>query len=118
MSTKRTHDSVSRALRVLKALRGHTLNGLSNAELAKALGESPANITRYMDSLIEAASPLASTADASPRASAFCNTRWPPPRSCSAAPHASTRSRRASAPTKQGAIPMNYRKSAGDRRVA
>lgn len=54
MSTKRTHDSVSRALRVLKALRGHTLNGLSNVELAKALDESPANITRYMDSLIEA----------------------------------------------------------------
>ncbi|WP_312481068.1 helix-turn-helix domain-containing protein [Stutzerimonas nitrititolerans] len=54
MTTKRTNDSALRVLRVLKALRGHTLTGLSNAELAKALGESPANITRYMDTLIEA----------------------------------------------------------------
>jgi len=53
MTTKRTNDSVRRALRVLKALRGHTLAGLSNTDLAKALGESPANITRYMDTLIE-----------------------------------------------------------------
>jgi len=54
MTTKRTNDSALRVLRALKALRGHTLAGLSNAELAKALGESPANITRYMDTLIEA----------------------------------------------------------------
>jgi len=54
MTTKRTNDSALRVLRVLKALRGHTLTGLSNAEMAKALGESPANITRYMDTLIEA----------------------------------------------------------------
>jgi len=54
MTTKRTNDSALRVLRVLKALRGHTLTGLSNTELAKALGESPANITRYMDTLIEA----------------------------------------------------------------
>lgn len=53
MTTKRTNDSARRTLRVLKALRGHTLAGLSNTELAKALGESPANITRYMDTLIE-----------------------------------------------------------------
>lgn len=54
MTTKRTNESAQRVLRALKALRGHTLTGLSNAELAKALGESPANITRYMDTLIEA----------------------------------------------------------------
>ena len=53
MNKPRTNDSARRALRVLKALRGHTLAGLSNTELAKALGESPANITRYMDTLIE-----------------------------------------------------------------
>ena len=52
MTTKRTNDSALRVLRALRALRGHTLTGLSNAELAKALGESPANITRYMDTLI------------------------------------------------------------------
>ncbi|CDF82119.1 helix-turn-helix domain-containing protein [Pseudomonas nitroreducens] len=49
----RPTSSAARVLRVLKALRGHTLRGLSNTELAKALGESPANITRYMDLLIE-----------------------------------------------------------------
>lgn len=54
MTTKRTNDSALRVLRALKALRGHTLTGLSNTELARALGESPANITRYMDTLIEA----------------------------------------------------------------
>lgn len=53
MNKPRTNDSARRALRVLKALRGHTLAGLSNTDLAKALGESPANITRYMDTLIE-----------------------------------------------------------------
>ena len=53
MNKPRTNDSARRALRVLKALRGHTLAGLSNTELAKALGESPANITRYMDTLSE-----------------------------------------------------------------
>ncbi|MBZ9665462.1 helix-turn-helix domain-containing protein [Pseudomonas sp. LMG 31766] len=54
MTTKRTNDSARRVLRALNALRGHTLTGLSNTELAKGLGESPANITRYMDTLIEA----------------------------------------------------------------
>lgn len=53
MSTaNRPTSSAGRVLRVLKALRGHTLRGLSNGELAQALGESPANITRYMDVLI------------------------------------------------------------------
>lgn len=51
-ATNRPTSSAGRVLRVLKALRGHTLNGLSNTELAQALGESPANITRYMDILI------------------------------------------------------------------
>ncbi len=53
MSVKSTHDSVRRAMRLLKALRGHTLTGLSNVELAKALGESAANVTRYVDTLEE-----------------------------------------------------------------
>ncbi len=54
MTTPRTNDSARRVLRVLKALKGHTFTGLSNNDLAKALGESPANITRYMATLIEA----------------------------------------------------------------
>ncbi|MCC4259212.1 helix-turn-helix domain-containing protein [Pseudomonas aestusnigri] len=48
----RTSDSGARVLRVMKALKGHTLNGLSNGELAKALGESPANINRCLNTLI------------------------------------------------------------------
>lgn len=52
MSTKR-NSNAARVLRALKALRGHTLNGLSNVELARALGESAPNISRYMDTLIE-----------------------------------------------------------------
>jgi len=50
----RTNDSALRVLRVLKALKGHSLHGLSNGELAKALDEPPANITRYLCTLIEA----------------------------------------------------------------
>lgn len=55
MSTEpRVNDTALRVLRVLTALKGHTLTGLSNGELAKALNESPANITRYMNTLIAA----------------------------------------------------------------
>lgn len=45
-------SSARRALRVLALLKGHTLNGLSNGEIAKALGESPVNITRALDVLM------------------------------------------------------------------
>ncbi|MCY1300951.1 hypothetical protein D9M68_435590 [compost metagenome] len=48
----RVSDSGARVLRVLKALKGQTLNGLSNGELAKALGESPATINRCLNTLI------------------------------------------------------------------
>lgn len=55
MITKpRVHDSGTRVLRVLAALKGHTLQGLSNVELAKALNESPANISRCLATLVEA----------------------------------------------------------------
>lgn len=50
----RVNDTALRVLRVLKALKGHSLDGLSNGELAKALEESPANITRYLTTLVEA----------------------------------------------------------------
>lgn len=52
MSTPRTSDSGARVLRVLKALKGFTLSGISNGELAKGLGESPANINRALNTLI------------------------------------------------------------------
>lgn len=55
MSSKpRVHDSGTRVLRVLGALQGHSLDGLSNSDLARGLNESPANITRCMVTLIEA----------------------------------------------------------------
>lgn len=44
--------ALRRGLRILKALKGKSLHGLSNGELAKALGESPANITRSMEVLV------------------------------------------------------------------
>ncbi|UQY32629.1 helix-turn-helix domain-containing protein [Pseudomonas fulva] len=52
MSNPRTSDSAARALRVLKALKGKTLEGVSNSDLAKNLSESPANINRAMNTLI------------------------------------------------------------------
>ncbi|HTF98650.1 MAG TPA: helix-turn-helix domain-containing protein [Cellvibrio sp.] len=50
----RTNDGGARMLKVLIALRGHSLTGLSNGQLAKSLGESPATINRYLNTLIEA----------------------------------------------------------------
>lgn len=49
---QRVSDSGARVLRVLMALRGHSLTGLSNGELAKALGESPATINRCLNTAI------------------------------------------------------------------
>lgn len=46
-------NSTGRALRVLKALKGKTLTGLSNKELAERLEESPVNITRALKVLID-----------------------------------------------------------------
>lgn len=53
MSKVNISSSGTRILRVLKALRGYALNGVSNGELASALGESPANINRALNTLIE-----------------------------------------------------------------
>ena len=52
--TSYTSSSGTRVLEVLKALKGHTITGLSNQELAKALGHSPSAITRSLAELIEA----------------------------------------------------------------
>ncbi|WP_288843235.1 HTH domain-containing protein [uncultured Deefgea sp.] len=43
----------SRVLKVLKALKGHTITGLSNKDLAEMLGCSPSSITRDLADLIE-----------------------------------------------------------------
>lgn len=50
----RTSESGSKVLEVLIALRGHTLTGLSNGQLAKALKEPPATINRCLNTLIQA----------------------------------------------------------------
>ncbi|PHV02813.1 helix-turn-helix domain-containing protein [Iodobacter sp. BJB302] len=54
MSKTQASGKGSRVLQVLKALRGHTITGLSNKDLADALGCSPATITRDMADLIDA----------------------------------------------------------------
>lgn len=43
----------ARVLRVLKALKGHSLTGLSNGEIAAATGESAPNVTRALAVLVE-----------------------------------------------------------------
>lgn len=47
-------SSALTVLTVMKALKGHSLVGLSNGELAKALNESPATINRCLNTLVEA----------------------------------------------------------------
>ncbi|EAM5969715.1 IclR family transcriptional regulator [Salmonella enterica] len=51
--SENVNTPLRRGLRILKALKGKSLLGLSNKELAKALGESEANISRAMGALIE-----------------------------------------------------------------
>jgi len=52
MKPAHTINSAQRVLRVWKALRGHTLTGLSNQELAQATGESAANVSRALATLM------------------------------------------------------------------
>ena len=42
----RTSESGARCLRVMKVLRGHSLSGLSNSDIAKALSIPPSAVTR------------------------------------------------------------------------
>jgi len=53
MTQGTNQSSARRALRVLKALRGATFAGVSNAELAKTLGESAPNVSRALDVLVD-----------------------------------------------------------------
>jgi DNA-binding IclR family transcriptional regulator len=50
----RISNSGLKCLRVMFALKGHSLNGLSNGDLAKGLSESPATINRCLNTLIQA----------------------------------------------------------------
>ncbi len=49
--TKKTISSARRALRVLKALKGHSLTGVSNKDLAAGLRMSAVNVSRALSSL-------------------------------------------------------------------
>lgn len=77
MSKTNVSSSGSRILRVLKALRGHALNGISNGELATALHESPANINRALNTLIEEGLALKLENGRLHRASSYCRSPWP-----------------------------------------
>ncbi|NWO05349.1 MAG: helix-turn-helix domain-containing protein [Alteromonadaceae bacterium] len=48
----RISRSGAKCLKVLFALSGHSITGLSNTELSKALGESPATINRCLNTLV------------------------------------------------------------------
>ncbi|EDB5722165.1 helix-turn-helix domain-containing protein [Salmonella enterica subsp. enterica serovar Rubislaw] len=52
MDENSNSTTAKRAIRIMKTLKGHSLNGLSNKELATALGESPTNITRALSELV------------------------------------------------------------------
>ena len=43
-----TQSSLRRAIRIIKALKGATITGRSNSELANELEDSPANISRCL----------------------------------------------------------------------
>ena len=47
-----TVKSAEKILKVLKALSGHSLKGISNQELSKQLDESPSQITRALKTLV------------------------------------------------------------------
>lgn len=48
-----TISSARRTLRVLKVLKGHTITGISNKEIADGLGESAVNVSRALAELAE-----------------------------------------------------------------
>ncbi|SUA58038.1 helix-turn-helix domain-containing protein [Oligella urethralis] len=45
-------NAAQRVLRVWQALKGNTFTGLSNSEIAQMLGDSPANVSRALTTLI------------------------------------------------------------------
>lgn len=47
-----TLKSAEKVLTTLKALRGHTLTGVSVSEIAKNTGESPSQVCRYLATLV------------------------------------------------------------------
>lgn len=52
MTNHRISTAGTKALRVMKALGGHSLEGLTNVELAKSLDETASSINRSLETLI------------------------------------------------------------------
>ncbi|MBK5142993.1 IclR family transcriptional regulator [Budviciaceae bacterium BWR-B9] len=50
---KTTSTSGSRILKVLKAVKGYTLTGISNSAIAEGIDDSPSNVSRALSVLIE-----------------------------------------------------------------
>jgi DNA-binding IclR family transcriptional regulator len=50
-ATSNTQSTAIRALKILTMLKGHTLTGLSNKQLAEALSEAPSAIALSLNSL-------------------------------------------------------------------
>jgi DNA-binding IclR family transcriptional regulator len=53
MSKGQTISSGIRILRVFKALGGHAITGISVTELANLVGDSPTNVVRALNTLLE-----------------------------------------------------------------
>lgn len=53
MKTK-PNQSALRILEIIKLMKGRSLTGLSNGEIAKALATSPQNVSRDLATLVEA----------------------------------------------------------------
>ena len=51
--SKNPNSTLKRGLRIMKALKGKSLHGLSNLELSRALNESEVNISRTIGALVE-----------------------------------------------------------------
>lgn len=47
-----TLKSAEKVLSTLKAMRGHTLTGVSVSELVKQTGETPSQVCRYLQTLV------------------------------------------------------------------
>lgn len=53
MANETTATTLRRGLRIIKVLKGRSLHGLSNREIATAIGDSEVNVCRAMPTLID-----------------------------------------------------------------
>ena len=53
IQTTPSSSAAKRVLRVWQVLKGHSISGLSNSDICRALGDSAPNVTRAITTLIE-----------------------------------------------------------------